>query len=52
MVSECKQEVVVGGVILTMSLVMWFDWMPPVAEVKIGAQNGYSVLSFLYFSIC
>lgn len=25
---------------------IWFDWLPPYPDVKIGAQKGYSVLSF------
>ncbi len=35
-----------GGVIALLFIEMWFDWLPPNPAVKIGAQNGYSVLSF------
>lgn len=28
-------------------LELWFDWLPPTPDVKIGAHNGYSVLSFM-----
>ena len=33
-------------VIALLLLEMWFDWLSPKPEVGIGAQNGYSVLSF------
>jgi len=35
-----------GGVIALIIIELWFDWLPPMPLVRIGAQNGYSVLSF------
>lgn len=35
-----------GGVFSLLLIEMWFDWLPPYPAVKIGANNGYSVLSF------
>lgn len=35
-----------GGVIALIIIELWFDWLPPRPLVRIGAQNGYSVLSF------
>lgn len=35
---------------ITMALLileLWFDWLPPTPDVKIGSHNGYSVLSFM-----
>lgn len=36
-----------GGVILLLFAEIWFDWVPPTPMVRIGAQSGYSVLSFV-----
>lgn len=33
-------------VITLLMFELWFDWMPPFPDMKIGANNGYSVLSF------
>lgn len=35
-----------GGVIALIIIELWFDWLPPAPIVGIGAQSGYSVLSF------
>ena len=36
-----------GSVVISLLFIeMWFDWFPPHPAVKIGAQNGYSVISF------
>lgn len=35
-----------GGVIALIIIELWFDWLPPAPIVRIGAQSGYSVLSF------
>ena len=35
-----------GVVIALLFIEIWFDWFPPNPAVKIGTQNGYSVLSF------
>ena len=47
--SFCKsasKRVLMGGVFSLLLIEMWFDWLPPYPAVKIGANNGYSVLSF------
>ena len=36
-----------GGVFALLLIEIWFDWMPPHPDVMIGAQNGYSVFSFV-----
>lgn len=33
-------------VLLLLFIEIWFDWLPPRPAAKIGANNGYSVLSF------
>ena len=35
-----------GIVIVLVIIEIWFDWIPPNPAIKIGTQNGYSVLSF------
>ena len=35
-----------GVIIALLFIEIWFDWLPPNPAVKIGTQNGYSVLSF------
>lgn len=47
--SFCKSvppKTALGGVIFLLIIEMWFDWLPPHPDVKLGAQNGYSVFSF------
>lgn len=41
------KKTLLGGAILLLLFEMWFDWLPPYPGVKIGANNGYSVLSFI-----
>ena len=45
--STVNKRVLWGGVIILLLYELWFDWMPPYPETRIGAKNGYSVLSFI-----
>lgn len=36
-----------GVVISLLLLEMWFDWLPPRPEIRLGFQGGYSVFSFM-----
>lgn len=40
-----SKKVLWGGVLLLLSLEVWFEWIPPRAEI--GALRGYSTLSFM-----
>lgn len=45
----CKtvsKKTLLGGVFCLLVIEIWFDWLPPSPTVRIGTQNGYSVLSF------
>lgn len=42
-----NKRVLWGGVIILLLYEFWFDWLPPYPESRIGAKNGYSVLSFM-----
>jgi hypothetical protein len=36
-----------GGVLSLIAVEVWFDLLPPIPAVKLGTQDGYSVLSFM-----
>lgn len=35
-----------GGIFLLFTIEIWFDWLPPFPESRIGAKGGYSIFSF------
>lgn len=45
--NSVNKRYLLGVITALLFLVLWFDWLPPTPRVKIGAQNGYSVLSFM-----
>lgn len=45
--SKVNKKTLLRGVLLLLFVEICFDWFPPTPKVKIGAQNGYSVLSFV-----
>lgn len=45
--NSVSKRMLLGGVILLLLAEIYFDWLPPTPSVRIGVQNGYSVLSFV-----
>lgn len=44
--NSVSKRTIWGGAFLLLLVVMWFDWLPPYPSVRIGANGGYSTLSF------
>ncbi len=44
--NQLNKRQLFGGGFALLLIEIWFDWLPPHPAVMIGAQNGYSVLSF------
>lgn len=44
--NSASKKMLWGMVIALLFLEIWFDWLPPTPYVRMGVQNGYSVLSF------